>query len=189
LRWELEQLRVLRRLAHQDVLTGLPNRRLFEQRLMEELSRASRAVTGRGSLVVVDLDDFKHVNDEFGHNVGDVVLREVADVVRTALRAEDLCCRTGGDEFMILLPDTDAGGARMVMARLRAAAIRVGARRNVPISISLGSASWPVDGVRAGILVEKADRAMSLEKRRLRGLARRRPPKGLAGGTKLALVK
>jgi len=183
---ELRELRKLRRLAHRDSLTGLPNRRLFERRLDEELSRAGRDASQRGSLVVVDVNDFKLVNDEFGHGAGDHVLRDVAQLVRMALRTEDVCCRTGGDEFMVLLPDTDARGARVVMARLRAAAIRAGSRRDISISISTGASSWPADGTQAAILVRKADAAMYAEKRRQRGMARRRPP---APGGKLSLVK
>jgi diguanylate cyclase (GGDEF)-like protein len=123
-----------------------------------------------------------------GHAIGDEVLREVADVVRGALRTADVCCRTGGDEFMILLPETDARGARQVMARLRGVVIRAGARRNLPISISVGSATWPVDGPTAAALVGHADRAMYGEKRRLRGRARRKPPAPSMVG-KLSLVK
>ena len=183
---ELEELRLLRRLAHQDTLTGLPNRRLCEERLTEELSRARRDPTSRGSLLVVDVNDLKLVNDRLGHKAGDDLLRDVAAVLRRGLRTADLCCRTGGDEFMILLPDTDARGARPVMARLRAGVIRAGSRLNVSVSISIGSASWPVDGQDPTKLVEKADRAMYVEKRRLRAHARRRPPKF---GGKLELVR
>jgi diguanylate cyclase (GGDEF)-like protein len=188
LRRELDELRLLRRLAHQDALTGLPNRRLFEQRLHEELSRALRAGTTCGTLLVVDVNDLKLVNDRHGHAVGDDVLREVADVLRGALREADVCCRTGGDEFMILLPETNAQGAPQVMARLRAAVIRAGARRNLPVSISVGCATWPMDGRTAAAVIEHADGAMYREKRRLHGRARRKPPRPEAG-RKLALVK
>ena len=185
---ELEELRLLRRVAHQDALTGLPNRRLFERRLHEELSRANAVGVTWGTLLVVDVNDLKLVNDRHGHAVGDDVLREVAEAVGGALRAADVCCRTGGDEFMILLPETDARAAPQVMARLRAAVIRAGARRNLPISISVGCATWPVDGRTAAALIEHADQGMYAEKRRLRGRARRKPPKRDAV-RKLALVK
>jgi diguanylate cyclase (GGDEF)-like protein len=188
LRCELDELRLLRRLAHRDALTGLPNRRLFEQRLHEELSRALRAGTTSGTLLVVDVNDLKLVNDRHGHAVGDDVLREVADAIRGALREDDVCCRTGGDEFMILLPETDAQRAPYVMARLRAAVIRAGSRRNLPISISVGCATWPVDGRTAAALVEHADQGMYVEKRRLHGRARRKPPRPNAA-RRLALVK
>lgn len=87
---------------------------------------------------------------------------------------------------MILLPDTDARGARLVMARLRAGVIRTGSRLNVSVSISIGSASWPVDGRDPAKLVDKADRAMYVEKRCFRAHARRRRPKF---GGKLELVR
>ncbi|MBC8132993.1 MAG: GGDEF domain-containing protein [Deltaproteobacteria bacterium] len=183
---ELEELRTLRLMAHQDPSTGLPNRRLFEERLIEELSRSARDSTSRGSLLAVDVNDLKYVNDKFGHSAGDHLLRDVADIVRGALRASDVCCRTGGDEFMILLPDTDARGARLAMARLRVAVIREGSRQAVPIGISIGSATWPTDSSIASDLVGLADRAMYAEKRRLRRHARRRRP---TAARALALVK
>lgn len=183
---ELEELRGLRQVAHVDALTGLPNRRLFERRLAEELSRAHRSSQSPGSLLAVDVNDLKLVNDRFGHSAGDHVLRDVAEVLRGALRTSDVCCRTGGDEFMILLPDTEARGARLVMARLRVAVIRAGSRQKVPVSISIGCSSWPADSWVASELVARADRAMYAEKRRLRRRARSRPPRA---GVTLSLVK
>lgn len=185
---ELEELRVLRRAAYQDSLTGLPNRRIFAQRLAEELSRSARDRTGVGALLVVDVNDLKLVNDIHGHAAGDDALRGVAELLRGALRTADVCCRTGGDEFMILLPDTDASGARQVMARLRAVVIRAGSRQDIPISISVGSASWPADGRKAEALIDKADRDMYAEKRRLRRRSRGQAPKSVSSG-KLVLVK
>lgn len=164
---ELRDLRRLRRLAERDELTGLPNRRLCEERLSEELSRSRRGQGQPGSLLIVDMNDLKGVNDRHGHAAGDEALRETAEVLRGELRAADICCRTGGDEFMILLPDTDEVGARLVMARLRAAVIRASARRDaaVNISISVGAATWPTDGVHAAALIATADRAMYAQKR------------------------
>lgn len=188
LRGELDDLRLLRRLAHEDTLTGLPNRLLGEERLAEELSHAERDATSRGSLLVIDVNDLRLVNDLHGHHAGDHLLREIASVLRGTLRTADVCCRTGGDEFMVLLPDIEAGGARLVMARLRGAVIRTGSRLNLPVSISIGIASWPSDGRQGAVLVRKADRAMYVEKRRLRASSRRRPPKVGFGGA-LVLVK
>ena len=161
---ELRELTRLRGLAERDELTGLPNRRSWADRLTEELSRSRRTRGRPGSILVVDMNDLKGINDRWGHAVGDLALRETARVLRTALRAPDVCCRTGGDEFMILLPETDGAGARLVMARLRSAVIRAGARREVPLSISLGAASWPANVYDPALLIETADRAMYAEK-------------------------
>jgi diguanylate cyclase (GGDEF)-like protein len=184
---ELRELRQLRRLAERDPLTGLPNRRLWQERLTEELSRSRRGKRSPGSLLIVDMNDLKGLNDRLGHAAGDAALRETARILRATLRASDVCCRTGGDEFMILLPDTDAPGARLAMARLRAAVMRAGARRETPLSISVGAATWPADGDEAGVLIEAADRAMYAEKQTYaaRGRNRRVAP----GRCVLALVK
>jgi len=184
---ELGELRQLRRLALQDPLTGLHNRRFLEERLEEELSRARRARDRRGALLVADVNDLKVVNDHFGHAMGDEALRAVGAALRGALRAADVCCRTGGDEFMMLLPDTDARGARLTMARLRGLVMRIGARRDLPLSISLGAACWPADGLSAATLVGRADRAMYREKRRSRDA--KPGPRSGHGGRTLALVK
>jgi len=181
LKRELEQLQELAREAHVDPLTRLPNRRFFEGRLAEELSRASRDATYVGAVLVVDVNELKVVNDELGHAAGDAILIEIGTALRGALRAPDVCARTGGDEFMILLPDTDAPGARTVMARLRSAVIRAGSRRNVPASISVGAATWPADGRDATVLIDKADRRMYAEKRRAARRARRPESESRAG--------
>jgi diguanylate cyclase (GGDEF)-like protein len=192
---ELGDLRHMRRLAEQDALTGLPNRRLFDERLAEELSRSARGriparrgtATGHrmgphnganprfGSLLVVDVNDLKLINDEQGHAAGDDLLRELAGVLRTTFRTSDMCCRTGGDEFMILLPDTDARGVGRARARVHAAVMRASSCRDMPVSVSVGCATWPADGSSASVLVEKADRAMYAEKRRQRRRASQRP--------------
>jgi diguanylate cyclase (GGDEF)-like protein len=185
LRRVVRELRVLRRLAHLDVLTGLPNRRLAETRLAEELSRARRDPAAFGSFLIIDVNDLKLVNDLRGHGAGDDALRQIAQALKATLRTADVCCRTGGDEFTILLPDTDARGAAHAMARLRSAVMREGARANLPLSISVGSASWPADGRTAAALGSKADAAMYEEKRRHRARGRSRP----LGAGKLALVK
>ena len=174
---ELKELKRLRRWARQDSLTGLPNRRLFEERLEEELSRSERDPSQQGAILVVDVNELKWVKEQFGQAVGDAALQETARVLRGTLRAADLCCRTGGDEFMILLPETSAAGARQAMARLRVSVIRSGARQDIPLSISVGMSSWPADGQLVSDLLYSADLAMEAEKRRIAAQGRRRPPR------------
>ncbi|WP_307140026.1 sensor domain-containing diguanylate cyclase [Pseudoroseomonas cervicalis] len=105
--------------AHEDCLTGLPNRRQLKQRWEDS---ASRPGEGPAVLALLDLDDFKPVNDRYGHEAGDAVLRQVATRLRGLLRKEDLVCRLGGDEFALLMgPPSDTASAEAVCARLREA--------------------------------------------------------------------
>jgi len=107
-----------RHLAMHDSLTGLFNRRAFDELLAREVA-SCRRYGGTLSLVTVDLDHFKRVNDTYGHDVGDNVLRELADILRKVSRPSDLPCRWGGEEFSWLLPKTDVDGARQAAERLR----------------------------------------------------------------------
>lgn len=104
-------------LAETDDLTGVWNRRYFRRQLPQEVERA-RVYNLPLSLLILDVDDFKHVNDTFGHTVGDVVLSELCGAVRETLRPPDLFARFGGDEFAIILPHTDLSGARAVSDRI-----------------------------------------------------------------------
>ncbi|MGC4120669.1 MAG: GGDEF domain-containing protein [Myxococcales bacterium] len=161
LRDELAALRSQAELAYRDALTGLYNRRHFEERLAQELALSRR--TGRpGSLLVVDLDDFKRVNDERGHLAGDEVLRQVASFLRAHLRTEDVICRTGGDEFAVLLPQTDESGVLQLIQRLRDPLSLEPER----LQFSLGFASWPRRGLGREELMHAADAAMYEDKRR-----------------------
>jgi len=185
---ELRELRRLQGLAERDALTGLPNRRSWADRLTEELARSRRRRGQPGSLLIVDMNDLRGVNERFGRAMGDLALCETARVLRGTLRAPDVCCRTGGDEFMILLPETDGAAARPVIARVRAAVMRVGARRDLPISVSVGAASWPEDGHEPAELIAAADRALAGQKslEKARHLSR---DAGRAGRAPLKLVK
>jgi len=187
LRRELRELRKLERGTHQDPLTGLPNRRLFQERLREELARAARDPRLVGSILVVGLCGFDAVEDRIGSAAGDEALREMARVLRDGQPAADVCCRTAGDELMILLPESDPGAARAVLQRLRAAMFRLGARQDRAIAISAGAATWPADGSSVLRLMDVAEAAMRGEQRRLR-VRGRKPPAGRRGPT-LALVK
>jgi diguanylate cyclase (GGDEF)-like protein len=157
----------LRELAVTDPHTLAYNRRCLVPRMREEMQRGLR--TGEPvSVVLFDLDHFKRVNDCWGHAVGDVVLRAVADAVRDAVRAMDVLVRRGGEEFVLLLPRTDAPEARDVAERLRARldreALHVRDGISIRQTISVGVATW--DGMESPeALEERADLAMYEAKR------------------------
>ena len=169
LKREVARLQVYRAMAYRDPLTGLWNRRYFEERLNEELSRSQRAgLSRRFSVMVLDLDDFKGTNDRYGHPVGDTVLKDVGEFLITHLRHHDVACRTGGDEFTVLLPDLSAADCGHLIDRLRAALDQANAGRRIPISLSFGTASWPDAGDTVEALLTHADEAMYGDKHRQR---------------------
>jgi len=146
------------RAATLDPLTGCLNHGAFQARLREELARAERT-GGPTALVLLDLNDFKAVNDRFGHLTGDALLRTVAEVVRGAVRAYDQVGRWGGDEFALLLPDTDEPTARRVVGRALGALGRAPLPGGSFASASAGLGLWrPGDTPTA--LVDRADRAL-----------------------------
>jgi diguanylate cyclase (GGDEF)-like protein len=154
--------RLARRLASTDELTQLANRRQFDEALGAEVVRAER-FNDPVAVVVADLDNFKEVNDRFGHDVGDLVLRAFAEAIRANVRDIDLAARYGGEEFTVLLPATDAEGGRELAERLRLAAegleIDVGADATVRVTSSFGVAGFP-DEPSAAALLRAADRAL-----------------------------
>jgi diguanylate cyclase (GGDEF)-like protein len=169
LKRELSRLEVYRAMAYRDPLTGLWNRRYFEERLNEELSRSQRAgLTRRFSVMVLDLNDFKSTNDRHGHLVGDSVLKAVGEFLVTHLRQHDVACRTGGDEFSVLLPDLPAEDSGHLVDRLRRALDTANAARRIPIALSIGTASWPQAGDTIDALMTRADEAMYADKHRQR---------------------
>ncbi len=151
-----------------DALTGLYNRSFFFTTMEQEIRRSDRM--GRGfTMLMVDLDDLKPVNDTFGHQWGDKLLRAVADTVRRTVRFTDAAARYGGDEFVVLLPETDAAGGYVVGEKLRrdiAALTLHAADRNVRSSVSVGLVAYPDDGNTIEQLVAAADVAMYEAKRR-----------------------
>src|SRR5262245_54994560 len=164
-------------MAYRDPLTGLWNRRYFEERLNEELSRSQRAGLGRRfSLMVLDLNDFKATNDRYGHPVGDTVLKDVGEFLVTHLRHHDVACRSGGDEFSVLLPDLSAEDCGHLIDRLRGGLEAANAARRIPISMSIGTASWPEAGNTVGALLTRADEAMYADKDRPRSMKKPQAP-------------
>jgi diguanylate cyclase (GGDEF)-like protein len=146
--------------ARLDALTGAGNYRLLDERLRYELTRHRR--TGRPlSVVVLDLDNFKSVNDVLGHLAGDQLLREVAASLRAAVREADTVVRQGGDEFCILAPETGAEEAALLVGRIKHA-LRALIAVGEPLSTSAGCATFPEDATSPELLLAQAD----LEQRR-----------------------
>lgn len=148
-------------LAHFDTLTGLANRAQLEDRLLYAIS-AARRDRGRVALMFIDLDRFKDVNDTLGHSVGDALLVELARRLRGALREEDVVCRLGGDEFIVMAPGTGARGADHVARQLLDVIARPYRIEEYDLSLtaSIGVAVYPSDGGRREELLRSADTAM-----------------------------
>jgi diguanylate cyclase (GGDEF)-like protein len=166
----LENVRLHRLVARQastDGLTELANRREFEDSLANEISRAER-FGGSLALILADLDNFKQVNDRFGHQAGDEVLRTFAEILRETVRDIDVAARYGGEEFAILLPQTDIAGAERLAERLRGAVeTRPTAHaQGIPVVVtsSFGVASFPEAGTAPGLFAA-ADEALYRAKR------------------------
>lgn len=159
---------ILHDLAVHDQLTGLFNVREFHRLLDLEITRAQRYAHPL-AVLMIDIDHFKAVNDQYGHPAGDVVLRNVAERIRVSLRPNDVSARYGGEEFIVLLPETDAAGAQAMGERLcaavRAAAVRVSADVQPAITVSVGYAVYPRDVTEESELTIIADRALYAAKR------------------------
>jgi two-component system, cell cycle response regulator len=147
-----------RRQAIYDALTGLFNRRSFDDLMTRELASLER--TGRDlSLVMIDLDHFKAVNDTHGHSVGDSVLRDLAEILRNVCRPRDLPCRWGGEEFVWLMPETDLEGATQAAERLRADIKAHGFEKVGTLTASLG-VTQANEGESAEQVHKRADEAL-----------------------------
>ncbi|MBJ7331893.1 MAG: GGDEF domain-containing protein, partial [Solirubrobacteraceae bacterium] len=150
-----EQADELGRLMRRDPLTDVGNRRLLSERLAHELPLHAR--TGEPlTVLVLDLNGFKQINDELGHAAGDALLRAVADVLTGSVRHRDTVVRHGGDEFCVLAPETGAGHAAALAAKVRAALASVEVNGG-PLGCAIGVATFPQDGPDAGRLLEAAD--------------------------------
>ncbi len=150
----------VKQLAYLDGLTGIFNRRFFELRILEEIERARRYGTGM-AVIMADIDQFKRLNDEFGHVLGDEVLRQVSSLFHQQVRKIDVVCRYGGEEFGILLTQTNAAHAMNIAEKLR----KMVARWQFPgvprtVTISAGAAAFPDQGTTRDDLVRAADSAL-----------------------------
>lgn len=162
----------VRQLAYIDGLTGIFNRRYFEMRIAEEMERARRYNTSL-AVIMLDIDHFKRLNDEFGHLLGDEVLRQVSSVFSQQLRKIDVVCRYGGEEFAVLLPQTTTEQAFSVAEKLRreVAGYRFpGVPR--PVTISAGAAAHPLHGGTRDEVVKAADSALYTAKQAGRNCVR-----------------
>lgn len=155
---EYEELKSLQRNAVTDPLTGLHNRRLFDETFDKELNRARRYAHPL-SLVALDLHRFKEVNDKHGHPSGDEVLHATAATLRKALRTSDFAFRTGGDEFALILPQTDSAQASALSRRIGVVFSEILRPLNLTISVSMdhGVATYPQDGEHREQLIRIAD--------------------------------
>ncbi|MBS0554354.1 MAG: EAL domain-containing protein, partial [Proteobacteria bacterium] len=152
----------IRDLAYYDPLTGLPNRRLLDDRLQVELAHASRQ-HGRVAVMFVDLDRFKRINDSLGHEVGDQLLVEVARRLRSCLREDDTVARMGGDEFVVVMSDFDGPEGAVHAAGRMADALRDPIAvdgRELVVTCSIGISLYPDDGADSSTLIKNADVAM-----------------------------
>ena len=133
------RFREARLLADLDSLTGLHNRRYFHETLAREVDRALR-YQRRLSLVIVDVDGFKEINDRIGHLAGDAVLAEIADRIRQVVRSADIPCRVGGDEFAVIVPEVEVGQARQLVGRIQRAVSTQPIARAGRVKVSAGVA-------------------------------------------------
>jgi len=169
---EIETLRAevmrVRQKAMEDGLTGLANRRNFDEG-MSELLAACNAGGPRPSLLFLDIDHFKKVNDSYGHLFGDKVIQVVAEILKRNIKGQDLAARYGGEEFAVLLPMTPLEGARALAESIRVAIAACQIRRSTSetaiggITVSLGVATY-ISGETAHGFIERADKALYVSK-------------------------
>lgn len=157
----------LQKMALTDPLTQLGNRATFDMSLKQAIARAQRNEKPV-SLLMIDLDFFKQFNDTFGHQTGDKVLREIARSISCSARDSDVCCRYGGEEFSVILPDTDADNAQVLAERIHKEVARTSRRLQLgpqPITVSIGIGSTSLQRIaHPRTLIEEADRALYMAK-------------------------
>jgi diguanylate cyclase (GGDEF)-like protein/PAS domain S-box-containing protein len=159
----LKLRQTLRHLSLQDSVTGLYNRRFMEEAIKLQILRAKRAHSPL-SIVMMDIDHFKQINDGYGHDTGDAVLRGLADLLQRSIRQSDVACRFGGEEFILLLPDTPTEVAERRAEALRVAvekmALQYDGKTLDQLTVSLGVATYPDNGLTLQALIKVADTAL-----------------------------
>jgi diguanylate cyclase (GGDEF)-like protein/PAS domain S-box-containing protein len=163
----LEKQALLQELCIRDHLTGLFNRRYLEETLNRELLRTSRQQNSLG-LIMLDVDDFKQINDTYGHDAGDAVLRKLGKLLRKYVRGEDIASRYGGDEFVLVLPgaspEVTRERARLICEAMKVFHINIDGKNIDSITFSLGIAAFPQDSPNVAGILQAADTALYLAK-------------------------
>jgi len=153
----MSEVEKIKKVATIEKTTGLYNQNYFYQRLEEEIARASRNRYSL-SLIFMDMDKLKDINDNYGHLTGDKVLQLVAKSIKDSIRKMDIAFRYGGDEFAVILPETDSEEALYIAERIRQ---RIKGKTSFcPVSLSFGIASFPQDAKEPQELLDRADQAM-----------------------------
>jgi diguanylate cyclase (GGDEF)-like protein len=157
----------LKRLSREDALTGLLNRRMILERATAEWVRWRRYVSAF-SIMIIDADDFKSINDQYGHLVGDQILKLLANTIKRSVRAVDMVGRLGGEEFVVVMPETSAEGAlaasQNVMSNIRQTRLRTD-DFNIPMTVSIGIATVSLDDKNFDSVLQRADVALYAAKR------------------------
>jgi diguanylate cyclase (GGDEF)-like protein len=148
-----------RELARTDDLTGVINRRSFFEASQHEINRARRH-RHPFTVAYMDVDDFKLINDHYGHSIGDMVLRSVSQTIKSNIREIDVVARLGGDEFVILMPETDEAAAQAVVARVHGNVMEKIREYGWPITFSIGVVTWATPPRTVDIMLKQADDAM-----------------------------
>lgn len=154
----------LQRMALTDPLTKLGNRATFDLSIKQSAARAQRNGAPY-SLLLVDLDHFKKINDTYGHQAGDYILQQCAEVLRLASRDADICCRYGGEEFAIILPDTKGKNAEHLARRIHQLVAEMQSQDHIPVTVSIGiSSSNRINHGQPETVTKEADQALYLAK-------------------------